>query len=364
MSLLFKPDWDQAKEHYLAWWAGEALERCALAVTAPRTDVPAMAPPQPPSDPIQRWTDLDFITALNERQAATTFYGGEAFPIWSGGHPGHTSIPAFLGCSTTLDMETGWWGAILTGDDWDATSLHIDPENAWWQFTLKQLRRALDECAGKSIPDIGGALGGCGDTLAALRGTDRLLYDVALVPECVLQAELYLMEMWIEVYETLYSIAQEAADGGSTCWLKLWSPGRYYAVENDFSYMISGQMFCDLFLPAIERQTRYLDYAIYHVDGVGAFRHVPALLELPRLQAFQILPGAGKPGPLHYLDTLHVVQAAGKNLYITLPPQEVETALGLLSARGLFIETYCETEEQARALLKNAEKWSHDKIIL
>jgi hypothetical protein len=82
------------------------------------------------------------------------------------------------------------------------------------------------------------------------------------------------------------------------------------------------------------------------------------------LQAFQILPGAGKPSPLHYLDTLRLVQAAGKNLHITLPPQEVETALGLLSARGLFIETQCETEEQARALLKDAEKRSHDKIIL
>jgi hypothetical protein len=167
------------------------------------------------------------------------------------------------------------------------------------------------------------------------------------------------MEMWIEVYETLYNIVHQTA-GSSTCWLRLWSPGRFYAVHNDFSYMISERMFCDLFLPAIERQTQYLDHAVYHVDGVSAFRHVPALLELPRLQAFQILPGAGKPGPLHYLDTLRLVQAAGKNLHITISPHEVEIALDLLSARGLFIEACCETEEQAQALLKDAEKWSHD----
>jgi 5-methyltetrahydrofolate--homocysteine methyltransferase len=123
--------------------------------------------------------------------------------------------------------------------------------------------------------------------------------------------------------------------------------------------MISPKMFCDLFLPMIERVSWCLDHCIYHVDGVGNFRHVPALTDLPRIQAFQILPGAGKPSPLHYLDTLRLVQAKGKNLFITIAPEEVETALELLSARGLFIETACESEAQARHLLKMAEKWSH-----
>lgn len=358
MSLLFKPDWEETKQRFLAWWAGESLGRCALAVTAPRDNPPPIARPEPPRDPLQRWTDLDYISALNEYEHATTYYGGEAFPIWNGGYPGHTAIPAFLGCPTTLDMETGWWDPVLTDEDWDVRSLRIDPEGRWWIFTGELLRRAVAECHGKSIPSIG-AFGGSGDTLAALRDTWRLLFDVAGHPERVREAEHYLMEMWVEVYEAFYRIIHEAA-GGSTCWFGLWSPGRFYAAQCDFSYMISPHMFRELFLPAIERQTRYLDHTVYHVDGIAAFAHVPALLELPRLQALQILPGAGKPSPLHYLDTLHLVQAGGKRLHITIPPEEVETALSLLSARGLFIDTHCETEAQARALLKSAEKWSHD----
>jgi hypothetical protein len=97
------------------------------------------------------------------------------------------------------------------------------------------------------------------------------------------------------------------------------------------------------------------------VDGVGNFAHVDALCELPRLQALQILPGAGKPSPLHYLEVLKKVQAAGKNLHISIKAEEVRAALEQLSARGLFIVTRCETEDQARALLKNAEKWSQDR---
>jgi hypothetical protein len=134
-----------------------------------------------------------------------------------------------------------------------------------------------------------------------------------------------------------------------------------YPAQNDFSYMISPRSFREVFIPTLEEQTRFLDHAIYHVDGEGGFNHVAALCELPRLQALQILPGAGKPSPLHYMPVLKQVQAAGKNLHISIEAREVEPALAELSARGLFIATWCETEEEARDLLRQAEQWSRDR---
>jgi len=358
MSLLYKPDWDEARERFRAWWAGEALGRCAMAVTAPRDGLPDENPPAAPDDPVRRWTDLDYLAALNDYQHRRTFYGGEAFPIWNGGYPGHTAIPAYLGCPVTLDMHTGWWDPILNGADWAPAELRLDTENRWYRFTLDLLATAASASKGKSIPGVG-AFGGCGDTLAALRGTMRLLYDVLDRPELVRRTELLLMEMWTAVYRAFDDIVRPAA-GGSTCWFGLWSPGRFYAAQCDFSYMISPAMFADLFVPALELQLEFLDHAVYHVDGIGAFRHVPVLCELPRLQALQILPGAGKPSPLHYLDVLREVQARGKRLHISIPLEEVETALALLSARGLFIATWCPTEADARQLLARAEHWSHD----
>lgn len=307
---------------------------------------------------MRRWTDLDYLSGAKEYEHASTFYGGEAFPVWDGGTEVHSSMAAFLGCPVTLEMETTWLDPVLTTDDWDVTSLRLDPQNRWWQFHLALLRRGLQECAGKSIPSLG-TLMGVGDVLAALRGSERLLMDVATEPERVCEAELCLMDLWMRVHDLCYEMLREAAEG-STCWFNLWSPGRFYVAMNDFSYMISPRSFRQVFLPAIERQTQYLDHIVYHVDGVGAFGHVPALLELAKLQAIQILPGEGKPSPLHYLDTLRLVQSAGRNLHITIPPEEVETALELLSARGLYISTRCKSEEEARALLRNAEKWSHD----
>lgn len=361
MSLVYKEDWDEVKQHYQAWWNGEYFGRCALWVTAPRENMPDNTPrPQEPENPIERWTNLDYISALNEYSHSHTFYGGEAFPIWSPGYPGTGSISTFLGCPLHLEHRTGWHEPILVDDDWDVRELKIDKQNRWWQFTVNLLKRCAVESSGKSIPSIG-AFGGSGDTLAALRGTERLLYDVVDCPEKVREADEYLMERWFEVYDTFYDIVRDASDGGSSSWFPLWAPGKFYPTQNDFSYMISPRMFRELFLPVIQRQTEFLDYSVYHVDGVGAFAHVPALCELPRLQALQILPGAGKPSPLHYAETLKTVQAAGKNLHITIPIAEVESALEMLSAKGLFIHTSATTEAEARDLIKKVETWSQTR---
>jgi hypothetical protein len=61
------------------------------------------------------------------------------------------------------------------------------------------------------------------------------------------------------------------------------------------------------------------------------------------------------------MDVLKSVQAAGKNLHISISPEEVEEALAMLSARGLYIVTYAESQAQAEELLEHAENWSVDR---
>jgi len=358
MTLINKPDWEETKQRYMAWWAHEALDRCALYVTAPKDGVARGVWPPRPSDPVQYWTDLDYMSKCRAVSFQTSYWGGEAFPVWHPGYPGHTSIPAFLGCPTTLTFETGWWDPILTGEDIDYQNLSIDKNGKWWKFALALLARENKEALGKAIPALV-AFSGCGDTLAALRGTERLLYDVVERPDQVKAAEAYLMDMWCEVYEMFYNILKDTAEG-SVSWGGFWSPGKTYMAQCDFSYMISPKMFQELFLPQIEKQTRYLDHTMYHLDGIGAFPHVPALCELPRLHGLQIVMGAGKSSPLQHLDLLKYIQSKGKNLELFLNVDEVEPALRQLSARGLYIVTSCKTETGVKTLLENATKWSHD----
>jgi len=360
VSLLYKEDWEETKERFKAWWAHEYFGRCGLAVTAPRTKPLPFPKPPDATTPEGLWMDLDRISAASEYRSARTFYGGEAYPTWGVGFPGHQTIAAFLGCPTILQMRTAWSEPILHDKPTiEYKTLKVDYEGSRWNFHEQWLQRGAKDSKGKFIPPVG-AFGGCGDLLSHLRGNERLLYDLIDRPEEVRDADLHIMDIWIDVYNRCYSALRDTAQG-STCWFALWSPGKFYATQNDFAYMISPKMFRDVFLPTLERHTEFLDHSVHHVDGIGNFNHVDALCELPKLHALQILPGAGKPSPLHYMDILKKVQAKGKNLHITIPANEVESALSELSARGLFIRTNVPTEEEARELLKNAEKWSRDR---
>jgi len=90
----------------------------------------------------------------------------------------------------------------------------------------------------------------------------------------------------------------------------------------------------------------------YHLDGPGALRHLPKLLERPYIRAIQWVPGAGNPenGPA-YLDLYRQVQAAGRCLDLSASPPMVEFLVRYLRPEGLVLRTRAATPEQAHELI-------------
>lgn len=359
MELLYKPDWEQTMQNYIAWWNREDFGRCGLSVTARKAGTEHIQPPAFPPKVEDRWLDHTYLKTINEYRMKTTYYGGEAFPIWNPGYSWE-GMGAYFGMKIDLDESTGWgYPLIEEGEltDHDFRQFKVDYESEAWKKSIAIHQLAVSESKGKSLPYIA-ALGSVGDVLAGLRTTNKLLYDMIDCPEYVHDFELYLIEQWNDVFCRLYDTVKDTSFGGTVPWMAMWAPGKFYIPQNDFSYMISTEMFRDVFLDALEKNLEMLDYSIYHVDGISAFRHVDMLCELDRLNGLQILPGDGKPSPLHFMDVLKKVQSAGKNLHITIPANEVGEALENLSSRGLFINTWCDTEEEAKAVIRLAEEKS------
>jgi len=118
-------------------------------------------------------------------------------------------------------------------------------------------------------------------------------------------------------------------------------------------------MFEEFFLPHVRAQAEWLDNAVYHLDGPDAIRHLDLLLDVPHIKAIQWVPGAGAPPQTRWISLHKRVQAAGKGVVIGVEKWEVEPLLRELSPEGLLLRTTCDSEVEARELLKNVTKWTH-----
>jgi hypothetical protein len=348
-----KPDWNEAKERFIAWWEGEAVGRACLQVTAPRADCAPQPIPEPPTLEA-RWTDIDYVIRSSQERMRATFYGGEAFPV-SWPNLGPDIFAAYLGCELIFKEGTSWAKPFIR--DWASfPGFAFDPSNRWWRLTLEMLRAATEAGAGKYFVGLTDLHGGM-DALSAARGRENLCLDLLDHPAHIRRAMDFLTPFWFEVYEQMHSIVQRKMQGSST-WIGLWSPGRMYAVSCDFCSMVSPRHFEEIILPDIAAEVDWLDHSVFHLDGPGALPHLDRLLEMPRLNAIQWVPGAGREDLHQWVPALKKIQRAGKSLLIHARPDEVEPLLAQLSADGLMISTHCDSEEHARWLLRKAGEWS------
>ena len=345
----FKEDWETAKKRFEAWWAGEVIDRVAIQVTAPREGAIRKEIPPPPLLEA-RWTDVEYVLACAEERFRTTYFGGEAFPcFWP--NLGPDVFAAYLGCPIKFAEGTTWAMPIIS--DWEtAPPLRLNRESRWWRLTLELTEAAVQASQGRYFVGLTDLHGGM-DALAALRGQQALCLDVVDHPQHVEKAMALLTPLWFDVYEALYAVARRAIPGSST-WLGIWSPGRMYPVSCDFAGLVSPQVFERFILPDIEAQVNWLDHSIYHLDGPCALQDLDMLLELPRLNGIQWVPGAGSGSMLQWVPLLRRIQQAGKIVHFSVSFEEVEPLLSELSPNGLMLSTSSPSESAAKSLLRTA----------
>lgn len=366
MELGYKSDWERAEERTQAWWHREVLDRAVIQVTAPKAgqvgagDAPS-ADQVPPDQLLDWFTDPDQVIPRLERNVQATYWGGEAFPVIFPVSISMVAIlSAYLGCPYRLVpvSNSGWASPII--ENWQVRpALAFDPHNAWWLLSKQLLQAAARRAPGRyyvGVPDLNGP----GEILARLRGEERLAIDLLEQPELVQAALHEANAAWLRYWEAAVGIIHQLV-GGYFYWMGIWSDRPSIDLQCDFSCMISPRMFEALFLPGLEQQTRWIDRTIYHLDGPGAIRHLDLLLSLPALDGIQWVPGAGQPPMSAWVRLLRRIQAKGRLLVLNCEPWEVEILLTELEPEGLLLSTRCSSEEEARALLENAARWTARK---
>jgi hypothetical protein len=368
MELETKPDWQDAHARIDAWWHGEIIDRACVQVRAPkdgvsREEYDALTSRgrtiQDPDELFDWFLDPEQVIPRLHRTVEMTYWGGEAFPLVFPMSVGLVAITAaYLGCPYDIHVGsgTGWADPIIT--DWtERPTFAFDPDNEWWQRSKRLLEAACPDAPGRyyvGVPDLNGPP----EIVALLRGTEELALDLIDVDHDLIRAALDEVNLaWLRYFEAASAITRQWTDAYFH-WIGIWSDRPSIDLQNDFSCLISTEMFDEVFLPALDQQTRWVERTVYHLDGPGAVRHLDSLLALPELDGIQWVPGAGAPPPSEWIPLLKRIQAGGKLLQVYVEPWEVEILLRELQPEGLLMTTYTSSEAEARDLLSNVARWT------
>lgn len=287
--LLYKDDFDEARDRLTAWWNGSDIGRPAMQITVPRKtpseDVPEMPTPE---DWLTDYStsNFEYRVNLNRRACVKTHYLAEDVPVVSP-DLAPNCLALYLGCRGVDQPGTVWCEPCI--DSPETAVFQNNPENFYWDFTIrlgKEQPRVGKDKFMIQFPDLIEGL----DTLAAMLGIETLLIDLIDHPDWVHTALKQITDRYFEYYDVLYDLFKDER-GGSYFWA--WAPGRMSKLQCDFSAMISPEMFGEFMVPVLTEMTERLDYCMYHWDGPGALPHHDHLLSIPRLSMIQWTPGAG-----------------------------------------------------------------------
>lgn len=346
-------DWQRIERDTMAWWAGE-LDRPLVYLTA----ADPVAAPKPfnyqSNYPLSM--PADQVVDRYEPFLAATHYYGDAFPmLWINFGPG--IMAGFLGGevnSVSDPSETVWFTPardIPIGE----LDVAYDADNRWWRRV--QALTAAFVARYNGLLQVGHTdLGGNLDILASLRTTSGLLFDVTEQPDEVRRLVQRTTGLWLRYYDELDALIRPTCRG-TTSWAPIWSTGKTYMLQCDFSYMISPRMFERFVLPDLIACCDHLDHAFYHLDGKGEIPHLGMLLAIPRLRGIQWIPGDGQPPADEWLSLLKRIRDGGKLCQVFVRPAGARRIVQNLGGKGFLLVIQHEEDEfrdgeTAQAFLK------------
>ena len=355
----WKSNLEDTKKRYVDWWNHKGIvlnmwEHFQEGVP-PHADVPA---PPPFRDLNQRWFDPEWRADYLDWYVAHSSLMADMLPV-ANTQLGPGSLAAILGGVFEGGEDTIWIHPNPNFTD-DITFNPTHPNYLLHKNLLKACKAKAQGHYYVGMPDLMEGL----DVLAAIKGTDKVLLDTVMQPEVLERQMQQINDIYFRVFDELYDIIREG-DEMAFCYFSSWAPGKMSKLQSDISTMISVDDYRRFVQPFIREQCQKIDYTLYHLDGVGAMRHLDALLEIEELNAIQWTPGVGEPqgGSPKWYDFYNKILAAGKSImacWVTL--DELKPLLDHIGGEGVHIEMDFHNEREVEQAMRIVEEFqSRDK---
>ena len=357
MELEFKKDFQEARKKWDTFWNGGELSRPLMSIVVPKEGV------EPVEKPAMEASIKEDSNAVIEQLlgwASTHEFLGEAMPFYQILFaPDHFAL--FLGAELKYHEEqdeTGW--VLPFVESWQDTEIKFDKNNKWFQKTVEKIRAFRARCDGKLIiagPHLQAGL----DCLSAIRGPGKLAMDLVMEPDNIKKALEQVCVAYEEVLEALYE-EMNVAEYGNITRHQMYSTGRIQVPQNDFSCMISEDMFKEFGLGCLDREVVPLDASTYHLDGPDAIRHLESICEIEGIKSIQWQPGAGEAAEKDWTDLYKKIDSLGKRQVIggggvmAVDHEYIKKLCRECDKTKLFFCTTAESVKQAEQLMSDLEK--------
>ena len=351
----WKSNLEETKQRYINWWNHKGIilnmwEHFQEGVQ-PHAEI---VPPAPAKDLSQKWFDPQWRAEYLDWYVAHSSLKADILPV-ANTQLGPGSLAAILGGVFEGGEDTIW---IHPNPDF-TDEIVFNPEHPNWILHKELLKACKAKANGHyfvGMPDLMEGL----DVLAALKGTDRVLLDTVMQPEILEQQMQQINDIYFKVFDELYDIIREG-DEMAFCYFSSWAPGKMSKLQSDISTMISQDDYRRFVQPFIREQCQKIDYTLYHLDGVGAMHHLPALLEIEELNAIQWTPGVGEPqgGSPKWYDLYKKILAGGKSVmacWVTL--DELKPLLDHIGADGVHLEMDFHNEKEVEQAMRIVEEYT------
>ena len=351
----WKSNLEETKQRYINWWNHKGIilnmwEHFQEGVQ-PHAEI---VPPAPAKDLSQKWFDPQWRAEYLDWYVAHSSLKADILPV-ANPQRGPGSLAAILGGVFEGGEDTIW---IHPNPDF-TDEIIFNPEHPNWILHKELLKACKAKANGHyfvGMPDLMEGL----DVLAALKGTDRVLLDTVMQPEILEQQMQQINDIYFKVFDELYDIIREG-DEMAFCYFSSWAPGKMSKLQSDISTMISQDDYRRFVQPFIREQCQKIDYTLYHLDGVGAMHHLPALLEIEELNAIQWTPGVGEPqgGSPKWYDLYKKILAGGKSVmacWVTL--DELKPLLDHIGADGVHLEMDFHNEKEVEQAMRIVEEYT------
>jgi hypothetical protein len=270
--------------------------------------------------------------------------------------PAFPWLEAMLGIQVQVGNESIW--AKEGGFDYrNIDKLDLSKDNPWRRKYLGFVA-ALQDRYGDRYPVGQPILRGTSDMVAALRGSQQMIFDLYDRPEEYQRLAGICTDLFIELVRDQLALTRPFHGGYEVEQFTLWAPDGIVRMQEDASALFSPDLYVKYLREEDRRVASSFPYNMIHLHS-SSLLLLDRIVEVEALKCIQINKDQGGWGVPKMLPLFKMVQRKGKRLLIRgkLDREDLAHLRRELSPDGLYLQIVIDSPSEAKQFQEFFQPW-------